>query len=65
MHEEPREEDLTAYALGELDGEARTAVEEVLARSAACSVRLTRWMPVWIRKPTLPTEWRVIALISL
>jgi len=35
MHEEPREEDLTAYALGELDGEARTAVEEVLARSAA------------------------------
>jgi len=34
MHEEPREEDLTAYALGELDGEARTAVEEVLAGSA-------------------------------
>jgi Ca-activated chloride channel homolog len=34
MHDEPREEDLTAYALGELDGEARAAVEAVLAESA-------------------------------
>jgi Ca-activated chloride channel family protein len=34
MHDERREEDLTAYALGELDGEARTAVEALLAGSA-------------------------------
>jgi Ca-activated chloride channel family protein len=34
MHEQPREEDLTTYALGELDGEARAAVEEFLAGSA-------------------------------
>ena len=34
MHDEPRDEDLTAYALGELDGEARAAVEAVLAESA-------------------------------
>src|SRR5258707_12592848 len=34
MHDERREEDLTAYALGELDGEARAAVEAILAGSA-------------------------------
>ncbi|HET6898696.1 MAG TPA: von Willebrand factor type A domain-containing protein [Vicinamibacteria bacterium] len=34
MHEQPREEDLTAYALGELDAEARAAVEAMLAGSA-------------------------------
>ena len=34
MHDERREEDLTAYALGELEGEARTAVEAILAGSA-------------------------------
>jgi len=33
MHDERREEDLTAYALDELDGEARTAVEAILAGS--------------------------------
>src|SRR6187549_1933347 len=34
MSDERREEDLTAYALGELDGEARAAVEATLAESA-------------------------------
>jgi Ca-activated chloride channel homolog len=34
MHDERREEDLTAYALGELDGEARAAVEAMLTGSA-------------------------------
>jgi Ca-activated chloride channel family protein len=34
MHDERREEDLTAYALGELDGEERTSVEAMLAGSA-------------------------------
>ena len=34
MHDERREEDLTAYALGELDGESRTAVEAILVGSA-------------------------------
>jgi Ca-activated chloride channel family protein len=34
MHDPRRDQDLTAYALGELDGEERTAVEAMLAGSA-------------------------------
>src|SRR5258705_10109967 len=34
MSDQRREEELTAYALGELDGEARAAVDAMLAGSA-------------------------------
>jgi anti-sigma factor RsiW len=34
MSDERREEDLTAYALGELNGESRATVEAMLAGSA-------------------------------